>query len=247
MTARFEEKENDPRPWMASHLMDLTFLVIGALLISIVIFALRNPKSENLIPDTFNTLMPVLTAWLGSVLTFYYSKDNLNAANENALKLITQVSPQERLKSIPASEKMLPLSKIKSLPGNPSIQDLDEFFRKNKYFHRVPILDDHKGALKCVIHKSLMNEFLVKNHLQFSQTVQNLLDDQEFGQMAKGTFDFVAKESTMADVKAKMDTSPSSYPVQDVFVTETGSDEEPILGWITNIMVAKAAQFTPNR
>jgi len=49
------------------------------------------------------------------------------------------------------------------------------------------------------------------------------------------SFGFVGKEERLIEVKAIM-ANPN---IQDVFVTETGKKDEPVLGWITNAMMAQ--------
>jgi hypothetical protein len=54
--------------------------------------------------------------------------------------------------------------------------------------------------------------------------------------MFETSMGFVGKEKRLIEVKTIMGAKPY---IQDVFVTETGKQDEPILGWITNAMMAQ--------
>ena len=50
---------------------------------------------------------------------------------------------------------------------------------------------------------------------------------------------WVAQNATLADAKDKMVSTPDC---QDVFVTASGANTEPVLGWITNADIANKAR-----
>jgi hypothetical protein len=60
--------------------------------------------------------------------------------------------------------------------------------------------------------------------------------EPELKSLFETSFRFVGKGTRLIDVKTILGTNPS---VQDVFVTETGKQDEPLLGWITNSMLAQ--------
>ena len=60
-----------------------------------------------------------------------------------------------------------------------------------------------------------------------------------FGDMAKKAVAFACADKTLADAKEAMDRMPGC---QDVFVTRTGAPDEPVVGWLTNVEFAKAAE-----
>ena len=61
----------------------------------------------------------------------------------------------------------------------------------------------------------------------------------KFGDLAKKAVAFVCADKTLADAKEAMDRVTGC---QDVFVTRTGAPDEPIVGWVTNVEFAKAAE-----
>ena len=61
------------------------------------------------------------------------------------------------------------------------------------------------------------------------------------------TFGLVISDATLADAKLVMDASRGVANYQDIFVTQTGSREEPVLGWITNDIVLKNSEVITAR
>jgi hypothetical protein len=51
---------------------------------------------------------------------------------------------------------------------------------------------------------------------------------------------WISKDGTLADAKEKMMGLPGC---QDVFVTATGQNTEPVLGWLTNADIATKARM----
>jgi len=47
---------------------------------------------------------------------------------------------------------------------------------------------------------------------------------------------FVSSKTTLGDAKAAMEKTKNC---QDVFVTENGRSEEPVIGWLTNTEILK--------
>jgi hypothetical protein len=71
-------------------------------------------------------------------------------------------------------------------------------------------------------------------------TLQYLLDDDtDLKRMFETTFATVAEDATLADAKIVMDKLPQCL---DVFVTENGIRNEPIIGWLTNLIITESAK-----
>jgi hypothetical protein len=70
-------------------------------------------------------------------------------------------------------------------------------------------------------------------------TLKDFLDDPEVRNMVSNTLAFVNIKATLADAKAKMEAVSGC---QDVFVTEDGTHNTPVKGWLTNVDISKHAQ-----
>src|SRR6478609_5743961 len=55
----------------------------------------------------FASIVPVIGTWMGTVMAFYFSKENLEAANRSVKSLIQHISSNEKLASIKSSEVMI--------------------------------------------------------------------------------------------------------------------------------------------
>ena len=44
-------------------------------------------------------LLPVIGAWVGAVLAFYFGNENFDAASKSAANLVSELSPREKLKA----------------------------------------------------------------------------------------------------------------------------------------------------
>ncbi|MEQ1912637.1 MAG: hypothetical protein ABMA15_27715 [Vicinamibacterales bacterium] len=93
--------------------------------------------------------------------------------------------------------------------------------------NRVPLVTE-SNAVIYVIHRSTIDAFLLDCGLD-QPTVQDLLNEPGNSEAFERSFAIVAKGATLADAAGAM-TSQCS----DVFVTEHGRKDEPLLGWLTN-------------
>jgi hypothetical protein len=107
----------------------------------------------------------------------------------------------------------------------------------------LPILDAD-GSVKYIIHRSLIEQFIVKCVLGQSPVTQpdqlslsDLLSDQELRGIFESTFVTVAEHATLAEAKNAMVARPGC---SDVFVTKLGSRAEPALGWLTNVDITQS-------
>ena len=95
--------------------------IAGIVLLGLVIVG---TSAESQRSETAKTLMatvlPLFGSWVGTVLAFYFSRENFEAANRSVAALVKQITPEEKLQSIPVKEVMLPKDKLyfKRLPAD---------------------------------------------------------------------------------------------------------------------------------
>jgi hypothetical protein len=125
-----------------------------------------------------------------------------------------------------------------------NLLELVDKLKQKKKGDRYPILDD-KGYPVYIIHLSAIDSYLVSKARQSpplqldTLTLQNLLDDDnDLRELFENSFQTIKEEATMAEAKSAMDHTPKC---QDVFVTENGTKQEPVLGWITNAIIQRVA------
>ena len=85
-------------------------------------------------------LLPVIGAWVGTVLAFYFGQVNFEAASKSAQNLVRQLSPREKLQAEPAGHAMMKINDVTTfkIPADKTEGDIkikqliDEGFEKNK-------------------------------------------------------------------------------------------------------------------
>jgi hypothetical protein len=230
----------------------LTFLIISlsvvgviALCITVVVLA---PATEQL--DTakfvFSAALPLLASWVGTILAYYFSKENFLAATQSVTQMASAVSGIEKLRSISVRETMRPLREIKFLKvatgeeGQTKLSDLLAHFAQ---VDRIVLVESEaKPVVKWLVYKSLINEYISDSARGVKPlppgrasvadlTLEDLVNHAEKRELFKSSFSFVSEQATLAEVKAIMDALSQC---RDVFVTATGKPTEPIVGWITD-------------
>lgn len=108
-------------------------------------------------------LLPLLGAWVGTVLACYFSRENYVAATENNAALLG-LTLEQRLQAIQAKSAMIPIAEAGVLKtdkddGNIKLKDdiLDGVVGKSGR-NRVPILGAD-GVVRYVLHRSMIDRF----------------------------------------------------------------------------------------
>jgi hypothetical protein len=125
----------------------------------------QGPQKEPGWKDILTITLPVLSAWVGGILAFYFGKENFEAANSSVRKMVSQMSPQERLKGISVKEVMdkrasitgIKLDKNRTEDKVSLTVDIIGLFKDK--VTRLPIFTETDAA-KYVIHESLAYKFV---------------------------------------------------------------------------------------
>ena len=140
---------------------------------------------------------------------------------------------------LPVTAKMIPKSEMFFLTldaGAAREQPLADLVQRLKAVgrHRLPILDP-AGRIQYMVHRSSVAEYLVDKQLEKTVTLGHLLDESpEMRNLFETSFVVVARSDTVQKAKVDMQAVPDC---RDVFVTEHGKAEEPVIGWLTNLML----------
>jgi|SRR5262245_50544287 len=208
----------------------------------------------------FTAVLPLLGTWVGTVLAFYFSKENFESASRGTLDIVRSVS--QRLSSTRAAEKMMRADAIIKavVPAGQQIQnlaakDVAKLFEtvggNGQKITRLLIVDS-TGVCAGILHRSVWTEMLLAGSKQqppFNEATDNLTTllglpypskvGATFKDFITRTIAHVAETATLADAKAAMEAKPHC---QDAIVTATGKDSEPMLGWISNVDIARFSQ-----
>lgn len=232
----------------------LTFWVVSISVVGVValgITAIAFPGGDRFdrIKFVAATILPIIASWVGTIMAFYFSKENFMAATQSVTELTKTVTGMDKLKSIPVQDKMRPRDKITFevvKPGEEDSKKLSDLLTKYSSLERIVILQD-SFVMRYLIYRAMITEFLSKvatGTVNLSQgktakdlTLKDLLDsDPKTKTFFEKSFGFVPLNATLAEAKAVMDKIERCG---DVFVTQNGKENEPILGWITDNTIAE--------
>jgi len=201
------------------------------------------------------SLLPVVAAWVGTVLAFYFGRENYEAAAKSASALVRQLTSKEKLQSKTAREAMLKINEVTAyrIPAGTTesqitLQTLitDGFEKdKSKPRNRLPIIDSG-GRGKYVLHRSTLDGFIVaaKNEkaappvTEATLTLDKLIADPKYKDTMSKSFLAIAETSSLADAKDLLDKNPTCL---DLLVTPDGFATSVVTGWITNVIVLNEA------
>lgn len=151
------------------------------------------------------------------------------------------------LRGIPVKDEMMTYDQIFSInmdevpPDELLLSNLvKELDRSGR--NRIPFFDALKHP-KFMVHRSMIDKFIAQRSLDPELkdsdevlTFGHVLQDREIREIIMGTIGFVALDASLANVKSVMD---DIRDCRDVFITENGNKDEPVLGWVTNIMLGQ--------
>lgn len=167
------------------------------------------------------------------------------AAATNSVTQLAKVGVQ-KLESTPVAQKMIPRDKIDTKPlteleGLKVKEVLDFLHAKER--QRLPVFDV-KDCVKYIIHESFINRFLAQQVMAGKKadelTFKELVSDAALLKVFEGGFALVQKSANLADAKQRLEAKTGA---EDVFVTETGRLEEPVLGWLTDNLLSDEAKL----
>jgi len=236
--------------WALAFIGILGIVIVGAA--AVVAYEAPGDKSTFFFDTAkyvLGVLLPVVGAWVGTVLAFYFGRENYKAAAESAASLVEQLSPQEKLSKTSAKDVMIPIADAvvyqldaAEKPSDINIAKLfkDGFNKGGKKWERLPILDHAKRGLN-VLHRSTVNDYLVRQSKatppigEDTLTLANLIADTP---ALTNSFKTVAPAASAADAKLLIDQTPDCL---DVLVTVDGTKGTEVLGWITNVKLLETA------
>jgi hypothetical protein len=223
-------------------LIIISFVTIGLTVISVVIInkAMNDPeKGTETMKEIFHTLLPVLASWVGTVLAFYFGKENFESANKQINQLVNKITP-EVFKDLPVTQVMIDYDTMVKYPDADSattkVSDLKDAFDKITDKSRLPIIDKDKKPL-FILHKT---EFDVLS--KDETTKEKLLADFKengYGHKQSRGFVIVSESATLKEALAALKTI---VECKDVFITKGGTEKEPLTGWLPDIRILNFIQ-----
>ena len=93
---------------LAKYIVIFSFSVIGILsLAAIILGAVVSSGAFASAKEILSLLLPVIGAWAGTVLAYFFSKENFESAARSTSALVQQLTPEQRLQATMASTVMI--------------------------------------------------------------------------------------------------------------------------------------------
>ena len=200
-----------------------------------------------------SAVLPLFGSWVGTILAFYFTKENFEAASRSVQEMAKTITPQERLQSTPAKDKMIrrkdmhveTLADDDNASSTLKMKDVLANLDAKKVGSRIPFLRSTDQPV-FVLHRSAIDRFLAGAALQEGGTpidpktvsLKEFLGNADLKKKIDSSFVTIGENATLADAKKAMeDAQAKGAYCQDVFVTATGAPNERVLGWITNVTI----------
>lgn len=209
--------------------------VILVLLVTLAVFTTEPGNRTDTAKDVLNAVLPLIASWVGTVLAYYYSRENLTAATRSATELAQQLSGAEKLQVLRVRDTMIPADRIDTMKvaDTTSLTEVVQFLHKRGR-QRLPVLND-RGAIRFIVHLSTINSFISQVALEgrpiAALTFGDLVSEPARAELLRSSFGTVSEGATLAEAKAALEQGRDR---EDVFVTRSGGRDEPVLGWITD-------------
>jgi hypothetical protein len=213
--------------------------VVGIVAIAITLLIVAGGKRSDMAQLIFSSVLPLFGTWVGTVLAFYFARDNLRAATESTLALSGLVEADK-----PVTDVMIQPSVwvAYEVPGGARPEDVglaDLHARMGSIdppSRRLPIRSP-QGTVLYVLHDSTLTayaESVGESTTNLTKTLGDLLAVPEYNDLVSA-MGFVGKTASVGDARRVL---ASIKNCNDVFITETGKRDEPAIGWLTNTLLA---------
>jgi hypothetical protein len=223
------------RTWLAFSIVGAGIIGVVAISALALAFADDQEQASQLV---FSAVLPLFGTWVGTVLAFYFVRENLEAATQSTLAL------SGRETATPVSQVMVKevdfvvydLGTAESVEDVPLAALRDKMGELKPPSRRLPVRDA-AGAVTCVIHDSTLTAY-AESQQQTTETLDKTLGDLRSDPEYRALVDaiaFVPETATIGDARRAM---TSIKNCNDVFVTATGKKEERAIGWLTNTLLA---------
>lgn len=229
-----------PRFDIAKWVIAFSFTVIGVLGLASIVAVIKGDAAKVAqVKDILSILLPVIGAWAGTVIAFYFSRDNFETAAKSTKELVKQMTPEEKLAAVKIRDAMIPMDKaIKLTLDKPTNayqvqKDLVAGLMEANGVNRLPMLGK-QGEAKYIWHRSILDQFMVAAGLQGKAlddlTLEDLLADAKYKAIGEAIC-VLPEDSTLAEAKRTLDHNRNC---SDIFITQSGKRDEAVIGWLTN-------------
>jgi len=206
--------------------------------------------ADSLPVELFHVVLPIVAGWIGVVLGYYFSNRSADAGARQVLEAQRANAPlAQKLTEYRAIDEMIPLADIKKivLETDQSGEISNKFSElkaivERPGYTRTPMFTTKNGdvVFRAIAHESIIYKFDSRMRATGINpddlTIQDFLNDDEVTKTIAGTTAFVSRTATLQDAKLAMEARRGC---QDVFVTTTGRETDPVEGWLPNVWILR--------
>ncbi len=213
--------------------------IVGIVAIAAVAIATAGRSRAETTRLVFSSVLPLLGTWVGTVLAFYFARENLQAATESTLRLagVGETATPVTQVMIPEADFIAYDLGTGESAGSVKLADLHAKMREiTPPSRRLPVRTP-AGAVLYVIHDSTLTAYAESVHQStpsLDKTLGDLLASEDFKKLVEAIA-FVPEKATIADARTAM---TSIENCNDVFLTASGRRDERAIGWLTNTLLA---------
>jgi hypothetical protein len=228
--------DSSTRKWLAVGIVGAS--IVGAVVTSTVAIATAGDDRAETSRLVFASVLPLLGTWVGTVLAFYFARENFEAATESTLALagLETATPVARVMIRESDFVAYDAGTGERVEDVPLATVRDKMRELVPPSRRLPIRNA-AGAVLYVIHDSTLTAYAEsqgQTTTTVDRTLGDLLADPGFRELVEA-IGFVGEKATVADARTVM---ASIKNCNDVFVTGSGKRDERAIGWLTNTLLA---------
>jgi hypothetical protein len=224
------------RKWLALSIVGAS--IMGIVVISAVAIGLAGSNRADTSRLVFSSVLPLLGTWVGTVLAFYFARENLQAATESTLRLagLETATPVNQVMIRESDFVAYDLGAGESADAVPLTAVRQRMQTLVPPSRRLPIRNA-SGAVLYVIHDSTLTAYAEsqgQTTATLDKTIGDMLTSSNFKELIEA-IGFVSEKARVDEARAVM---VSIKNCNDVFVTPNGGRDERALGWLTNTLLA---------
>lgn len=263
------EKNGNPF-WTFANFFALLIIMLSAITLLVLIYLASlyisakkdGDKSFDNVKELISVLLPVIGTWVGTLLAFYFSKENYAAAARQAQAFAGISARNSNLSTLKVTDVMIKTkdgmllmvdseNALKAMEIKMLIQKMEETNSE-----RLPILETATKKFIILLYRTTLERFIlnardgavlingqkITDKSKDDFKVQDLYnsDYKLFKDILNIKYCFLPENATLDSVQKAMQDNTLC---QDVFITQTGKSDEEVLGWITNLMVIEKSEL----
>lgn len=220
-------------------------ILIGSLLVIVAVgaIAIYSDAEKNAL-TIFNMILPMVATWVGTILAFYFGRENFEAASKQVQNMANKMSKGQSGGMLvtaimkPFDDMVYYQIENSKTEADITIEVLQQRLAVKDKASRIPIVDENK-VIRYMIHESSIDKYLASGKAKtdtLKQFFEWWMKEYSVEFIYNKAFVIVQEKTSLNDANEKMEQLPYC---RDVFVTRGGTPQEPVIGWISNVMLLK--------